>query len=135
MAELGFTSMDEMVGRSDVLEMDDDALHYKSRNVDLSDILLNSATLNENSPIKFVPEEAQDHKLYETLDSRPGGLVEQAYDALEGHVDGVDIVEECNNAQRSVGATLSYEVSRREGVGQGDGGMGEWRGDDDNNDR
>jgi glutamate synthase domain-containing protein 2/glutamate synthase domain-containing protein 3 len=114
MAELGFTNMQEMIGRSDYLEMDPANLHYKSRNIDLSDLLVPSHTLNQESPTVFVPDHAQDHKIAESLDCKPGGLIEQAMATIEGGAPcafgGV-----IDNADRSVGATLSYEVSKRYG--------------------
>ena len=39
MAELGFRTMDEMVGRSDVLQLDESVAHWKAKHLDLTPIL------------------------------------------------------------------------------------------------
>lgn len=48
MAQLGFRTMREMVGRVDKLEVNPDVLHYKSRGLDLSALLTPATSLNEN---------------------------------------------------------------------------------------
>ena len=48
MAQLGFRTIEEMVGRVDKLEINPDVLHYKSRGLDLSALLTPATTLNEN---------------------------------------------------------------------------------------
>ncbi|CAN0437521.1 unnamed protein product, partial [Laminaria digitata] len=48
MAQLGFRSIEEMVGRVDKLEINPDVLHYKSRGLDLSALLTPATSLNEN---------------------------------------------------------------------------------------
>lgn len=48
MAQLGFRTMEEMVGRVDKLEINPEVLHYKSRGLDLSSLLTPATALNEN---------------------------------------------------------------------------------------
>lgn len=48
MAQLGFRSIVEMIGRVDKLEINPDVLHYKSRGLDLSALLTPATSLNEN---------------------------------------------------------------------------------------
>lgn len=48
MAQLGFRSIEEMIGRVDKLEINPDVLHYKSRGLDLSALLTPASSLNEN---------------------------------------------------------------------------------------
>lgn len=48
MAQLGFRTIEEMIGRVDKLEINPDVLHYKSRGLDLSALLTPATSLNEN---------------------------------------------------------------------------------------
>ena len=43
---LGLKSIDELIGRSDLLEIDPTALHYKNQGLDLSALLIPAQTLN-----------------------------------------------------------------------------------------
>lgn len=48
MAQLGFRTMEEMIGRVDKLEVNPDVLHYKSRGLNLSALLTPATSLNES---------------------------------------------------------------------------------------
>lgn len=48
MAQLGFRTIEEMIGRVDKMEINPDVLHYKSRGLDLSALLTPATSLNEN---------------------------------------------------------------------------------------
>lgn len=48
MAQLGFRTIEEMIGRVDKLEVNPDVLHYKSRGLDLSALLTPATSLNDN---------------------------------------------------------------------------------------
>ena len=43
---IGLKSIDELIGRSDLLEIDPSALHYKNQGLDLSALLIPAQTLN-----------------------------------------------------------------------------------------
>ncbi|NHN47637.1 glutamate synthase large subunit [Halostella sp. JP-L12] len=106
MAELGFETVDEMVGRVDLLAQRDDVDHPKARNVDLSEVL---AVPNGDQRRKI---REQTHEIDEQLDH---DLIEAAEAALERE-EPVDVVTDVTNADRAVGAMLSNEVSSRHGV-------------------
>ena len=108
MAELGFRTINEMVGRVDKLEPRKAVEHWKARGVDLSALL----------HIPDVPEgvatyqcQEQDHGLWKALDHQ---LIELSQPALEIKAP-VRIDLPIRNSNRAVGAMLSNEVARRYG--------------------
>ncbi|HSH29255.1 MAG TPA: glutamate synthase-related protein, partial [Thiohalobacter sp.] len=108
MAQLGFRSMNEMIGRLDRLDMRKAINHWKARGLDYSRILHLPATAVD-APLYNC--ETQDHGLDRALDQQ---LIEQARPALERGVP-VQVVSPVKNINRSVGAMLSGEVARRYG--------------------
>jgi glutamate synthase domain-containing protein 2 len=110
MAELGVRSLDELVGRTDLLEVDNSVLHYKNKGLDLAALLIPAQQLNPTAKIKKAIE--QDHELYNALDKI---LIEKAKPALE---DGVPVTIESpvTNLNRTVGTMLSYEISKKFGA-------------------
>ncbi len=108
MAQLGFRTLAEMVGRVDMLEAADAIAHWKARNVDLSQILHKP----EGEPgVAIHCVEAQDHGLDKALDNQ---LIELSRDSLE-HRKPVELHLPIRNVNRTVGTMLSAEVSRRFG--------------------
>ena len=108
MAKLGLRSFDEMIGRSDKLNMREAISHWKARGLDFSRVLHRP----EAPPHVAVYNcETQDHGLDKALDIR---LIEQARSALEERVP-VRIETPVRNINRTVGTMLSSEVARRYG--------------------
>jgi len=110
MALMGFKSIEDMVGRADMLQVNESVLPAKARNLDLRPILRSAATLNPKAATRNIS--TQDHGLERALDQT---LISEARDVLEGTSDNVVIDSSVNNLNRSVGAMLSYEVSTRFG--------------------
>ncbi|WDF72885.1 glutamate synthase large subunit [Novosphingobium sp. KACC 22771] len=108
MAEMGFKTLAEMVGRVDRLEPKRAIAHWKAEGIDLSRLLHKvpdgiSPSLNWS--------ETQDHGLAGALDN---DLIVAASDALiEGKA--VRIERKVINVNRTVGAMLSGEVAKRYG--------------------
>ncbi len=109
MAELGFRSFDEMIGRVDCLEPNDAIAHWKADGLDLSRLLTSAPRAHEDVEVRCV--RAQDHGLEKSLDRK---LIELAQVALE---DGKSVTTELPivNTNRAVGATLSHELVKRWG--------------------
>ena len=107
MAELGVSKLDDLVGRTDYLEVNEDIDIEKAKTVDLSKILYR----NENSLTTDIKTTDQDFKMENIIDKI---LLEEAKDALE---NGQKIVinKNLSNANRSVGAMLSGEVAKKYG--------------------
>lgn len=109
MAELGFRTVDQMVGRVDMLDAADAIDHWKAKGVDLSQIL-HKPDVPPSVAIRCV--EAQDHGLEKALDNE---LIRLAAPALE-RGEPVEIDMPIRNVNRTVCTMLSSEVSRRHGA-------------------
>jgi len=108
MAELGFRTFDEMVGRVDMLEMKPAVDHWKASGLDFTSILH-----NPTMPARIARRntQAQDHGLHQSLDYR---LIDYAREALETR-QPTHLHLPIRNVHRSVGTMLSGEVARRYG--------------------
>ena len=122
MASLGFASVQEMVGRADMLEADPEAAakNPKLAGMDLSKLLTPAATLRPGAAQTCV--QAQDHGLETGLDAQLIAACAAALDPAKSVATGeagepqpVYIEAEVINTHRAVGATLSHEVSKRYG--------------------
>ena len=109
MARLGFRTIDEMVGRSDCLEMVPAIDHWKARSLDFSRILFRPEVPTGRSRTCTIPQE---HHVDESLDATT--LLELCRPALEdGHE--VRATLPIRNVNRVVGTMLGSEVTRRWG--------------------
>jgi glutamate synthase (NADPH/NADH) large chain len=106
MAQLGFRNINDMVGRSDVLEMNKALDHWKSNGIDLSAILEPAKIIYENT--ETYRTRSQNHGLEKALDVE---IIKQAQPALK---DGskVNIELPVININRVVGTMLSHEVAK-----------------------
>ena len=109
MAELGFRTLQEMVGRVDMLDARDAIEHWKAKGIDLTQIL-HKPEVPENVAISCI--EPQDHGLDKALDNQ---IIELSRDSLESGKK-VEFSLPIRNIHRTVGTMLSAEVSRRYGV-------------------
>ncbi|MEF8881386.1 MAG: glutamate synthase large subunit [Halapricum sp.] len=107
MAELGFTELDEMIGRVDLLSQRADVDHPKAQKLDLSSITEPPA--GDDGRIKT---REQNHDVDEQLD---WDLLEEIGDAVETS-DPVTVESEIDNVDRAVGATLSNRISEEHGA-------------------
>ncbi len=104
LAQLGFRSMDEIIGRVDLLERNHEIDHWKIKNLDLSGLL-------------YLPEEAkvnamhcvdvQDHKIENILDRF---LISESEKALTDQ-QPIVINREIHNTDRTTGAMLSGRIA------------------------
>jgi glutamate synthase domain-containing protein 2/glutamate synthase domain-containing protein 3 len=108
MAQMGFRTFDEMVGRVDMLDPRAALDHWKAKGLDLSMILHNPQV-----PLRIARRcvQAQDHGLDQALDYK---LIDHARDAIDGG-DPIVIKLPIRNIHRTVGAMLSGEIARRHG--------------------
>ncbi|MCH6258578.1 glutamate synthase large subunit [Puniceicoccaceae bacterium K14] len=111
MAELGFRTIDEMVGQSQCLEFRDNIDHWKYKDLDLSPILFKADADGEDSLHKTIE---QKHLIHDILDRK---LIKDADPALQDQ-EKVSLEYEIVNTDRSVGAMLSNEISK---IYKGDG--------------
>ena len=108
LAEIGYTSFDEIVGRADLLEQNNDVLNWKMKKMDFSKIL-------------YMPAEAKKFDIRNTFPN---------IKSIDEHLDHV-LIREANkaikskekvwlshpicNVDRTIGAMLSGEISKRYG--------------------
>ncbi|PWE01202.1 glutamate synthase large subunit [Marinilabilia rubra] len=105
LAEMGFRSLNEVIGRSDLLEQDPEVKGWKTKGIDLSG-LLHFPEEGHKYPLHNTME--QDHKIDSVLDRK---LIEEAHPALQSG-SRVWMAYPVNNVDRTVGAMLSGEVSK-----------------------
>lgn len=110
MARLGFRTIDEMVGRSDVLSTDDAIKHWKSDGLDLTSVL--SPAQRPHDKVEVICTRGQDHGLEKSLDMTK--LVAEAMPAIENG-ESVRITSPIININRTVGTILSHEIAKRHG--------------------
>jgi glutamate synthase (NADPH) large chain len=108
MAKMGFRTMDEMIGRVDMIEMHKAVDHWKARGLDFSAILFNPQVPSRIGRRCLIP---QDHGLGEALDH---SLIERVKGAIE-HSIPIEFQMPIRNIHRAVGTMLSGEIARRHG--------------------
>ncbi|MDR2039667.1 MAG: glutamate synthase large subunit [Bacteroidales bacterium] len=107
LAEMGFRSIDEIIGRSDLLELRKFEEHPKAQKLDFSKLLY----FPEETSHALRWEKEQDHKIDEVLDLQ---LIRKARPALEKSLPA-EMDSLISNIDRSVGAMLSGKVAKRYG--------------------
>ena len=108
MAEMGFRSVNEMVGRMDRLDARQAVAHWKAQGLDFSK-LLHKPDVPDS--VATYCRETQDHGLDKALDNQ---LIVLCEDALERALP-VALDLPVTNGNRTVGTTLSYEIAKRYG--------------------
>lgn len=108
LAEMGFAKFDDIVGRTDLLEVDKDVQNWKMKNVDFARLL-------------YRPKEAEKHAIHNTKpNTNPNSehldydLIKEAKRAIKG-AEKVWLSSKIVNVDRTVGAMLSGEISRKYG--------------------
>lgn len=109
MANLGIRKMDDLVGRADLLEVDEEVIaqNEKLTNIDLSLLLRPAADIRPGAAQRCVMK--QDHELELALDQK---LINLSRAALESKLP-VYIETPVVNVNRAVGTMLSHEVTKR----------------------
>jgi glutamate synthase (NADPH/NADH) large chain len=105
MAELGFRTINEMVGRVQFLKVKDNLQNWKAKKVDLSGLL---HPVTNAKGLTLYNSEKQDHGMDDILDWK---LWETAKPALEDKTP-VFATYEVKNTNRTIGTLLSNEISK-----------------------
>jgi glutamate synthase (NADPH/NADH) large chain len=106
MAQLGVRKFDELIGRSDFLDTQKGIAHWKASGLDFSRLFYQP---NVPADVPRLHAMSQDHGLEKALDVR---LIEKSKAALEKG-EKVHFIEVVRNVNRTVGAMLSGELTRR----------------------
>ncbi|GAA3189129.1 glutamate synthase large subunit [Dactylosporangium siamense] len=108
LAELGFRTLDEMIGHTELLDVRSAVDHWKAGGLDLTP-LLHVPPLADDAARRQTTK--QDHRLERSLDNQLIAAVTSALD--EGTAIKLEI--DVRNEHRSVGAMLGGEIVRRVG--------------------
>jgi glutamate synthase (NADPH/NADH) large chain len=108
MAQMGIRKFEELIGRSDLLDMRKGITHWKAKGLDFSKVFHQM-----DMPVSVARHhsEEQDHGLEHALDN---DLIAQSKEALDAK-RVVSIETTIRNVNRTVGTMLSYEVAKRHG--------------------
>ena len=106
---MGFRTLDEMIGRSDLLDKNEAIDHWKAKGLDFTRIF-HKPEVGPEVAIRHV--ERQEHPIADVLDRE---LIAKAAAALENGDAGRRSRRTIRNADRTVGAMLSGEVAKRYG--------------------
>ena len=107
MASLGIRTVDQLVGRSDLLEQDRSIRFWKSGKVDLSRVLYKPEAAEKETHCT----RGQDHQLEKALDFELLPVVEQALETGEP----VTVNSEIRNSNRTVGTIISNRIAKKYG--------------------
>ena len=109
MAKLGVRTVDELVGRTDLLKVKDVPTSERAATLDLSSVLYNPYAKEKKGMI-FNPKKVYDFELNKTLDERV--LVKQLLPALEkGQKRSIEV--DVTNTDRTFGTIFGSEITRR----------------------
>ncbi|MCZ6864535.1 MAG: glutamate synthase large subunit, partial [Candidatus Dadabacteria bacterium] len=109
MAELGFRTINEMIGRTDKLEVRRVVDHWKAQGIDLSDVIYQPDVPSDYGRYSQIE---QDHGLDEALDNKI--LLDICKPTLEKG-EPVEAILPIRNINRTVGTILGSELTRRYG--------------------
>ncbi|MFG6119926.1 glutamate synthase large subunit [Thalassobacillus sp. B23F22_16] len=110
MAELGFRTINEMVGRSDVLEPKEEIDHWKAKSIDFTSLLYQPAVPVGGGTYQV---QQQDHELGSKLDMQE--LMPLCKKAIETK-EPVEVNHSIRNINRVTGTILGSEITRRHGA-------------------
>ena len=108
MANLGFRTIDEMIGKSEKLDTKDALNYYKIKGIDLSKILYKTST-DKNSVLRNT--EKQNHNLKNVLDFK---ILKESQFSIDKKVK-MSLDFNIKNTDRTVGAIISNEISKKYG--------------------
>ncbi len=109
LAELGFRSIDEAIGRTELLDVDRAVAHWKTEGLDLDPVFAAGGFAPDVPRRNLV---AQDHELDEHFDRR---LILLAKQTLQRGTP-ISIALPIRNTERAVGTMLGHEVTLRYGA-------------------
>lgn len=109
MASLGIRTINDMVGRADLLRVNESLRTLKTQNLDLRPILTPAHTLRPGVGLYKQIKSAFDYSL-----RRIDDYVIQSCEKIEGPIT-LTVEHDVRNTDRAVGATISYYISRKYG--------------------
>ena len=109
MAKLGFSNLDQLIGRSDLLTKQKLIDHWKAKNIDLSKILWKSPSDNQEDNYN---SSSQNHDVDKVADHE---IVKKSKKVIEGKDSSIKIDMKISNIDRSFGALISGKIAKKFG--------------------
>lgn len=109
LASLGFSSLEELIGHTELLESDEAVRMWKSQGIDLAPLL--ALPQNELAPTGTTRRIDQEHGIEHILDRT---LIQRSQSAIWHHAKS-ELTFPIKNTDRSVGTMLSYEIATKHG--------------------
>jgi glutamate synthase (NADPH/NADH) large chain len=109
MAELGFRTFNELIGRVDCLETNEAIKHWKAEGIDLTPIL--TPAQKPHPDVEVYRTQEQDHGLKLALDNE---LIAECQPAIKRR-QPIVLKKKIVNTNRTVGTMLSHEIAKRWG--------------------
>ena len=106
MAELGFSSIEEMVGQTQCLKQLENVDHWKYKGVDLTPLLHKEAGDEDETLYKSID---QKHLIDDIIDRK---MIKDAQAALDSQ-QSVELAYDVINTDRTIGAMISNEISKK----------------------
>ncbi len=111
MAKLGFRTLDELVGRTDLLKVKNSSqLNDRAKTIDLSAIL-NNPFIQRGQGIHYDPTQIYDFELENTMDER---MLLKKFKLNEKHAQKIKLA--VGNTNRTFGTILGSEITRKHGT-------------------
>ena len=107
LAQLGFRKLEDIIGKSELLDVNHAIGFWKTKNLDFSKIFMN--VNDKNLPIKC--SEKQDHGIDKAFDLK---IIEKTKSAIE-NASKINLEYAIENTHRTVGTMLSYHVAKKYG--------------------
>jgi glutamate synthase (NADPH/NADH) large chain len=108
LASLGYRTLDEIIGRRELLDLNAAIDHWKADGLDLTPILVGPTFPDDEPRVRRV---GQDHELEEHFDNR---LLHKAADVLE-HGGRIELDLPVRNTERAVGTRLGHALTMLHG--------------------
>jgi len=109
MAQMGFRTMDEMIGQSQMLDTRRAIAHWKAEGLDFTNLFHKP---DMGADVAIYNSEAQEHDIYEIMDRT---LIEKSQKAISD-CEPVQIELPVVNTDRTIGAMLSGEIAKKHGL-------------------
>ena len=110
MAKLGFKCIDDMVGKTEMLETNEAIVHAKTKGLDLSDIFFRPEVASDVGRFCSI---SQDHGLYKTMDYQ---LLLKICEPSLAKGEVVRAILPIKNTNRAVGTILGSEITKKYGA-------------------
>ena len=111
MAKLGVKTINELVGRTDLLRVKDEALSGHASELDFKRILMDMSKVDREDSV-FEPEKAYDFKLEETIDEKKILASKEIKNAIKTGAK-CELSLDITNTDRTLGTLLGAEITRK----------------------